>query len=488
MCAMRSLPLCLVIFASAAFVFPGALPSSSESTPGVGQAIRTTENTTDRITMSVSNDLVLTLPPTLEYVPDEHISFLPAPRPGFYNVIVAGDNQVGGQTYGDTFVLETSDFRKFILAPGYGNADRGRSIFWSPHTPTDLCNYKDVTHFDEQYAAPGGVVRDPTLGPAHLIMFYEAEIHCPHSSQGMAAGWVSVGVARSDDGGRTWPLPVAQPGHENDWLEYGDRRYAGVTLPGTRPTTNLDKFDGDSLPSAFVDDMDPSGEYYVYVPYTFTGSPTTKPDAFIHMARARLGDKSGHRVEGRLQFQKWYVDSCGNGGWTQPGLGGLESPVMTSPCVSGPMAENHAQIAYNEALGLYMMTFTCTKLNCVSAQQCTPVSLSWYYSTATSLKAQDWSTPQLVLNSTRPTTATFPGHYLIDGGYASFMTPGCEPGHIGMTGNVLFLQGDPLGPRKMAARTFTIDAGMRVLRPACGPEKTHSPLPPTRLPRPREDK
>ena len=167
------------------------------------------------------------------------------------------------------------------MAPGYGNADHGRSIFWSPHKPTDPCNYKGVTHFDEQYAAPGGVVRDPTLGSGHLIMFYEAEIHCPHSPQGMAAGWVSVGVARSDDGGRSWPLPVAQLGHENDWLEYGEGRYAGVTLPGMRPTTRLDRFDGDSLPSAFVDDMDPSGEYYVYVPYTFTGSPTTKPDAFI---------------------------------------------------------------------------------------------------------------------------------------------------------------------------------------------------------------
>ena len=146
---------------------------------------------------------------------------------------------------------------------------------------------------------------------------------------------------------------------------------------------------------------------------------------------------------------------------------------MTSSCVSGPMAENHAQIVYNEALGVYMMTFSCMKLNCVTAQQCTPVSLSWYHSTATSLKAQEWSTPRLVLNSTRPTTATSPGHYLIDGGYTSFMTPGCEPGHIGMTGNVLFLQGDPLGPRKMAARTFTIDAGMRALRPACGAETTH---------------
>ncbi len=91
---MRSLALCLVVFASAAFGFPGTLPSFSESTPGVGQATRTTDNTADRITMSVSNDLVLTLPPTLEYVPDEHISFLPT-RPGFYNVNVWRHLRIG---------------------------------------------------------------------------------------------------------------------------------------------------------------------------------------------------------------------------------------------------------------------------------------------------------------------------------------------------------------------------------------------------------
>ena len=71
--------------------------------------------------------------------------------------------------------------------------------------------------------------QDPTLPPGNLIMIYEAEIHCPRAPQGMAAGWVSVGVTRSSDGGRTWPVPVARRGMENDWLEYGDDRYAGIS-------------------------------------------------------------------------------------------------------------------------------------------------------------------------------------------------------------------------------------------------------------------
>jgi len=194
------------------------------------------------------------------------------------------------------------------------------------------------------------------------------------------------------------------------------------------------------------------------VPYQFTGSPTTKPDAFIHMARAKLGDKSGHRVEGRLQFYKWYVESVGKGGWTQEGRGGLESAVMTSPCVSGPMSEGHGQIVYNDTLRLYMMTFTCTQLNCAAGAECRAVSVSWYYSTATSLVAQDWSPPQLMQNSIRPVTTTGHGMGLMNGVYASFMTPGREPGHIGMTGYALFLRGDPIGPRNMAARKFTITA------------------------------
>jgi hypothetical protein len=102
------------------------------------------------------------------------------------------------------------------------------------------------------------------------------------------------------------------------------------------------------------------------------------------------------------------------------------------------------------------MAFTCTQLNCAAGPECPAVSLSWYYSTATSLVAQDWSPPQLIQSSTRPVTMTGHGMGLRNGGYASFMTPGHEPGHIGMTGYALFLRGDPIGPRDMAARTFTV--------------------------------
>ena len=41
------------------------------------------------------------------------------------------------------------------------------------------CNAAWANTFDENFAAPGSVVQDPTLPPGNLIMVYEAENHCP---------------------------------------------------------------------------------------------------------------------------------------------------------------------------------------------------------------------------------------------------------------------------------------------------------------------
>ena len=358
-------------------------------------------------------------------------------------------NQGRTVQFGDAFVLRSNDFRHFGFAPGFGNAQHGGAVFWSRHPGSGNCAYSGVTHFDEQYAAPGSVLQDPTLPPGNLIMVYEAEIHCPAAPKGMAAGWVSVGIARSSDGGRTWPPPVEQPGSRRDWLEYGNGRYAAITLPGTPPATASNNFYGDSLPSAFVDDMDPSGEYYVYVPYQFTGAPGVKADARIHMARAKLGDRLGHHEAGRLHFHKWHTH-----GWLQEGRGGMEDGV-TPPC-GAIYGEGGGQIAYNDALHRYMMTFVCTTYRCPTASTCEPTELSLYYSTATNLAAQDWTPPHLIENSTRPYVVDSKGGWIIDGGYPSFVSPGCKPGHIGLSGSVFFLKGNPLSTRQFASRQFTI--------------------------------
>jgi hypothetical protein len=266
----------------------------------------------------------------------------------------------------------------------------------------------------------------------------------------MGSGWASVGVARSTDYGHTWPAPTANPGYENNWLDYGNGRYAGVTLPGTPLTTTYSHFYGDALPSAFVDDVHPEKGYYVYVPYTFTGTPTTNGDAHIHIARARLGRP------GKLTFEKWYVDPNTNqGGWTEAGIGGNESGLLQMPSCAPAFANQVAQITYNEAYGVYMMTYACLQLT-KSGTKWITTNGSWYYATATDLEKQDWSPPQPIAGSSYPVPYGTQPWEQLDGGYPSFMSPGCKSGHIGSSGTAFFLKGDGLGWRTFASRTFTI--------------------------------
>ena len=167
------------------------------------------------------------------------------------------------------------------------------------------------------------------------------------------------------------------------------------------------------------------------------------------MARAKLGDRSGHREASQLHFHKWH-----SGGWNQEGRGGLEEGV-TPPC-GVAYGEGGAQISYNDALRRYMMTFVCTAYRCAPNGRCEPSELSLFYSTATNLAVQDWTAPRPIENSTRRYVADPKGGWIIDGGYPSFVSPGCEAGHLGLSGSVFLLKGNPLPTRQFVSRSFTI--------------------------------
>jgi len=460
--------------------------NARQPTPQAPQGRAEPPASTPQIVFSVSNNEALNYPPSIHYLPDEHTTVLPATgpvfrdripgQPGPHYFFVAMSNLLRNNMYDGTFVLKSSDFRHFTFAPGFGNAGHGQAVFWAPHPGSGNCGYSTVTHFDEQYVGAGSVFQDPTLPTGNLIMIYEAEVHCPRAPNGMGAGWASIGVARSSDGGKNWPTPTIQPGFKSDWLEYGSGRYAGITLPGTPPRTVYNQFYGDALPSAFIDDMDPSGDYYLYVPYQFTGRPKTPADAKIHIARAKLGDRLGHHEAGRLHFYKWH-----HGGWTQEGLGGLEDGV-TPPC-GASYGEGGAQIEYNDALQRYVMTFVCTTYTCQPSGKCKPTRLSLYYTTATRLAVQDWTPPQPIENSTYPDVVEPNGGEVVDGGYPSFVSPGCEPGHIGTSGTVFLLKGNVLGERHFVARSFTIKPASAVayrppaLANGCRPHPSPAPAP-----------
>jgi uncharacterized protein (TIGR03437 family) len=89
--------------------------------------------------------------------------------------------------------------------------------------------------------------------------------------------------------------------------------------------------------------------------------------------------------------------------------------------------------------------------------------LGWYYSTATSLALQDWTTPQLIANSQFPVTTPCPGQTMgdqVDGWYPSLMSPGAASGHTKLSGYVFFFSGCAgAGTRQMMSRTFTIVPG-----------------------------
>jgi len=175
-------------------------------------------------------------------------------------------------------------------------------------------------------------------------------------------------------------------------------------------------------------------------------------DGFIRVARAKLGGLLENRP---VTFQKWYNENLGppgiRGAFSQPGIGGLDSGVLPSGPCSGYQAQG--QISHIDALGLFLMTHVCV----------TKSEAAWYYSTATSLDRQNWIAPQLIENSQYPLVkgcaANGTEGAAFDGWYPSFMSPGHAAGHLGMTGQVFFMNGCIIGAkRQFLSRTFTITA------------------------------
>jgi len=369
--------------------------------------------TLQNIKFSVGPDQVLVYPPSAGNIPDEHTTIMP-PAPGSDMYLVFAANIHNAKGVGPV-VLETKDLKTFMLAAGYSSP-----VMWSPF-PLTTCKSSFDPEFDLNYASPGSVVDDPTLPPGNLIMIYEAENHCP-GAVAQHDFYATVGFARSSDNGKTWPQPV-------DSELGGPDRYP--VLKGFMPEPTVAEANpvhmGDALPSAFVD------KKYLYVTYLFAGPGG---DGLLRVARAKLGGS------GRLKFFKW-----SNGAFSEPGIGGQDSGVLPS---NGCLQENMGQIGYNDAFGLYMLTFVC-KLPGDQA--------AWYFSTATSLDRQDWTVPQIIENSRFPVTSPCSEDgtgSLFDGWYPSFMSPGSAAGHISKTGLVFFMNGCNTWKRTFMSRTFTI--------------------------------
>jgi hypothetical protein len=120
---------------------------------------------------SVGADQTLNYPSDLIALPDEHTTFLrqPAgPAAGSTTYLVFAASNISGGPAG-TVALQTSDLTNFTYAAGYTNP------VMVPPNNFMTCNSPSTnnTGFDENYAAPGSVLRDPTRPSGHFIMIYE---------------------------------------------------------------------------------------------------------------------------------------------------------------------------------------------------------------------------------------------------------------------------------------------------------------------------
>jgi hypothetical protein len=396
---------------------------------------------------SVSSDQTLTYPSTLRTLPDEHTTFIPLTRPDFrlrppgvYSFLIFASSSISGGS-GGAVALQTSDLQTFDFATALGYDEQ----VMAPPVLFSICDPTFDSEFDENYAAPGTVVQDPTRPLGNLMMFYEAENHCP-GGQWQQPFYATIGFARSSDFGRTWPQPVNS--------EFGgEDRYPILKLPAPEPASEpVPAAMGDAIPSAIVDGN------YVYVMYVAPQGPNAVSDGLFRIARAKLGDdddwgddqpgrdedRGGDRH--RLHFLKWY-----NGAFSEPGIGGNDSGVLPErPCTGH---QGMASITRNDDLGLFLLTYVCSS----------DTEGAWYYSTATSLELQDWAQPQMILNSQFPVTTPCPGLTSggkFDGWYPSFVSPRADAGHTRLTGRVFFMNGCDTGlDRSFMSRSFMIAVG-----------------------------
>jgi len=442
-----------VLMAAAAIAAYALTDGFSSPTPAAG------------IAFTVGPEMIVAHPPGLDTLADEHTTILP---PGTLDsnseyVFFAASRTTQATSTGAVVLQSTpanNAWNPLQFAAGYGT----KEVLFSLN-PFTKCNTTFNPTFDFNYAAPGSVLRDPTLPPGNLLMLYEAENHCAGATYGFPF-YVTVGLVRSSDFGKTWPAPVDD--------EFGNAtRYPVLKVPVPQPATQpLTQAMGDGIPSAFVDDVNTSGGTYVYVAYSYYAGPVglqgpggvTNPraDGKVRVARALLNGNN------KLTFMKWY-----QGGFTQPGIEGLDTAVIspsTPPLGGCPGFQSgfqvQGQITYNEPLKLYVMTFTCISLNSTYQQ----IAAAWFFSTATSLALEDWSAPAMIPGTLGPVYqkgggsgvdscgAKSGGGAAFNGWYPSFMSAAAPAGHTSEHGYAFFMEGCNGGiPRLFKARPFAID-------------------------------
>jgi len=191
-------------------------------------------------------------------------------------------------------------------------------------TATKVLSPGTAGEFDNGYAGISAVIQ---LGRTYYG-FYHAEDHIglPALAGGIPGFYASIGLTRSDDG-VTWRKvgQVITSSQSKSWAAYPDQGDRGAAEPGA-----IVSRDG----------------RYVYVYYT-EHSRINGRGVDICIARADL--TSGPPLPGA--FKKYF-----NGSFSEPGIGGHDTPVITARGFSSANAlEGH--VSYSKKADRYLMVF-----------------------------------------------------------------------------------------------------------------------------------
>lgn len=394
-------------------------------------------------------------------------------------------------------------------AAGYGDYGEGGygTVFLAPVTES-RCPAMPVPDetFDQGYAAPGTVIKDPTRPGQHLLMFYEGANTCigaePGGSKPGTGSYITMGVATSNDGGVKWPryqsnadfksvlLPWANAtqGPNAPDGAFGSAVCTGNTCPvhvsdnyGRYPVlspvltldylyqTYINLFGnvGNSEPAVFLNDVHHEAEPWVYAVYTdIPGKVSVNQLANgrtkdLVIARARL-KKSG----ARLVFYKWDGTK-----FESAGLGGEGYPFLpdgdATNCADPRQERSQGSISFVQATRQYLLVFVCNSLNNPFDPTDTNTGSGWFYSVTDKLDdPTSWSTPQLIDGTYEDWNIPDPGRGCPEfhGWYPTFMSLKRAPGKLGLTGYAFYTTGalgacnppDPTRKRVYSSRLFSI--------------------------------
>ena len=212
-----------------------------------------------------------------------------------------------------TYLLEGTDFKHLNAAP--------RLVF-GPGDPGE---------FDNGGAQAFAALRTGSS----LFAFYQAEDleNLPtNAALGVSGFFLSIGVAESDDDGKTWVKKgqIVRSEKPKEWALDMHQGGRGIGLPGGVADKNGKLF-------------------YLY--YTNLSTPQGGTAGQISVARCSL--EEGPPLPGN--WKKYY-----KGDFTEPGLGGKETPVI-DVYSSGHAGARYGRPTYANSLGKYVMVFNLTQ-------------------------------------------------------------------------------------------------------------------------------